>query len=67
MADKPTGKEQEIPAEDEISMTDLRRNASDIIHRVYWTQKSVKVTLRGKPVVELVSMRDDGDEDEPAE
>lgn len=46
----------------QVSMTEFRRNASEIVSRVFWTGAPVVLTSKGKPMVRLESMREESDE-----
>lgn len=47
-----------------ISMTEFRRKASEIVHQVHYTGEPVILTMKGRPMVRLVSVRDlEDDED----
>ena len=46
-----------------ISMTEFRRKASEVVHQVHYTGEPVILTMKGRPMVRLVSVRDEDDED----
>jgi prevent-host-death family protein len=45
-----------------ISMTEFRRKASEVVHQVHYTGEPVILTMKGRPMVRLVSVRDEDDE-----
>jgi prevent-host-death family protein len=42
-----------------VSMTELRRNASEIVNRVHWTGEEIILTSKGKPMVKLIRYEED--------